>query len=218
MFAPLKIRWATKQGNGNSLYFQNKLENDRKSGCLALIVALGVGSCADTELRECRHLNREVDVDSGAAGASGSHFAPHDITWSVKGVLTSRCIGLKSQVMQPSSARGGESFHNVQSQTARNLSLCLARMDSVSYLYNVGCLCKFQNFTVAKVMIAISRTENWLAEGFHYAFHPVAVRVCLTHNMSFISMPQILYAPEINRHMKFSVPPVSTITFSSTEC
>lgn len=123
-------------------------------------------------------------------------------------------MGLKSQVMQPSSAQGGESFHNVQSQTAHNLSLCLARMDSVSYICNMCCLCKFQNFTVAKVMIAISRTENWLAEGCHYAFHPVAVRVCLTHDMSFISTAQILYAPKINGHMKSSVPPVSTITFS----
>lgn len=32
---------------------------------------------AETELRECRPLNREVDVDTGAAG---SHFVPHDIT------------------------------------------------------------------------------------------------------------------------------------------
>lgn len=62
------------------MYFQNKLENDRKSGCLALIVTLGVCSCADTELRESRRLNREVDVGTGAAGASGSHFVPHDIT------------------------------------------------------------------------------------------------------------------------------------------
>lgn len=126
-------------------------------------------------------------------------------------------MGLKSKVMQPSLARGGESFRNVQSHTPCNLSLCLARMDSVSYLYNMCCLCKFQNFIVAKIVIAISRTENWLAEGCHYAFHPVAVTVCLAHNMSFISMAQIPYAPKINGHMKSSVPPVSTITFSSTD-